>query len=384
MRSGALVLALAAALPAPDAGAKVAFTGYADINFVARRSSELGGTPSVLADLGVSPRRTVTRGFEAEAVGIFAATKLAEPLSFLMDVTFRRIGFDAEETRLQYAFLEYAPSDDWTGRVGKITLPFGYYNERRFYPFQRYTATPPAFVNGVLGLPISDLGGSVSKRFSADAFQAELAVFVVNGYGSIPTSTASFRTPTSLGLVLTSNLTRQNNNEQMAYGARLALSEIAGRDLGAGLSYYRGEWDPGGRKPFQMYNAYALAGVGRLKVLAEALRMEVDDDPGFEQSVGARDWHTDGGFVEASLAAGRVFDRRLVHFFLGEYYETRGRGGGPRERLAAYALGTAVEVNPSLVIKLQYRHLDYVLPLFGRGDARVDQDDVRLAAAITF
>ena len=242
-KRGVAALAAVAAAAAP-AGAKVAFTGYGAFQFTPDANFRIYAPAALLAG---TPEGTVrARGFSTDSVGLFAATPVGTDADFLMDVSYRGLGATVRELRVQYAYLDAALP--WAGtrlQAGKVTLPFGYFNTRCFYPFQRVTLTPPLFQSAILGLPIADTGGIVSYHADVDDLGFAFRFYGVNGYGSVPTSTASFRNPTLPGgLAISNNLGSSNNNRDVAVGGQAAMSGIGGWEYG--VSYYRGAWDRSG------------------------------------------------------------------------------------------------------------------------------------------
>ncbi|MDE2237696.1 MAG: hypothetical protein KGK30_07390, partial [Elusimicrobia bacterium] len=144
--------------------AKVVFTGYGDMQAAAQGRFMIGGPPSVLNSFGIGPGDVEARGAKINSLGLFATSDISDNARVLIDLTFKDIGATTKTTVIQYGYLEY---DDFGGeaQVGKITLPFNYYNQNRFYPFQRPSINPPLFQSAILGLPISDIGATVNKTF---------------------------------------------------------------------------------------------------------------------------------------------------------------------------------------------------------------------------
>src|SRR5688572_16838865 len=160
LRTGLILAGLA--LGGQSVQAKVIFTGYADFRTAPQSTSRISGPDSVLASFGINNRRSESRTFSMDSLGIFASAAVAENADFLVDFTYKKIGATAGETRIQYAYLDYHPALLQL-KAGRITLPIGLYNENYFYPFQRYSVTPPLFQSAILGLPIADHGVLVAK-----------------------------------------------------------------------------------------------------------------------------------------------------------------------------------------------------------------------------
>ncbi|MBI3299171.1 MAG: hypothetical protein HYZ75_13465 [Elusimicrobia bacterium] len=385
LRTAALLVA--ALLKAAAGEAKIVFTGYGNFQMTAHQSTRIHGDAPALAAFKLTETSAKARGFALDSVGLFATTNLKENLDFLVDFTYRKIGSTTGETRIQYAFLEHTPRPDWRYRIGKITLPFGYYNQKRFYSFQRVELSAPIFQSAILGLPISDVGATLQKRFESKAGRVEADVYAVNGYGATPADSKKFRSATLPGAIsLASNLVPSNNNENIALGGRLGLARIAGRDLEAGGSYYGGAWEGGGTsKLFQMANGHVHAGVGGLDFLAEYLHLDVLADPGFAAAVGDSHWTTDGYFMTASYPLWQVRGMPLIPFVSSEGYVTRGvHGGGGQERLQGYRAGLCLLPLENIRVKLEYGYLKYVLPLVGLGDLKLDSHSALLAMTLAF
>lgn len=349
---------LAAASPAAS---KVSFTGYGNFLFTADANLRIFAPASLLAG---SPEGTFrARGFSTDALGLFAATPVGEEADFLMDVSYRGIGRTVRELRVQYAYLDTALP--WAGmrlQVGKVTLPLGYYNTRRFYPFQRVELSAPIFQSGILGLPIADAGGGLSYQGEAADLGFDVRLFGVNGYGSVPTSTASFRN-SSLpgGLAVSNNLGSGNNNRDVAVGGQVALSRSGGWETG--LSYYRGAWDRSGERLFQLFGTHVHWTPGKFDVLLEGLHLKADGDEGMRQAFGRDDWETDGGFLSVSRPVGTVYAVPLSLYGRGELYDSSARDGtGGHEVLRSAAAGFSARVSDWVTWKGEYLWLDYRMP----------------------
>ncbi|MBI3298847.1 MAG: hypothetical protein HYZ75_11825 [Elusimicrobia bacterium] len=351
-------LALASAAPA---AAKIVFTGYGAFNFTTDGAFRVHGPPAVIGTLPEGTTRL--RGFSTDAVGLFAATKAGEDSEFLVDLNFRNVGAAVGETRIQYAYLDTALPWDMRLQAGKITLPIGYYNTRFFYPFQRVSISGPVFQSGILGLPIADVGAVVSRHFEEGDWGVDLRVYGVNGYGSTPNSTATFRSPSAPGgLTVSRNLGAGNNNRDLAVGGQAA---IGARGLGeAGMSYYRGAWDKSGERVLQILGAHVLFTPARLNILAEYLHLDVDADQGMAASLGGNgDWHTDGLFIDVSHPLGAPRGMPLTGFARGEIYDSSSdSGGGGHESLRSLSTGAALRVNDSITWKAECLWLEYRVP----------------------
>lgn len=375
--------ALAAGAPA---GAKVVFTGYGDLRAVPASQAKIGGEPAALAFFGLTDRKIDAHNFQVASVGLFASTTFGEKFSFDADLTYRNLRFTATDIRTQYAFLEYEHSETLRFRAGKITLPFGYYNEHHFYPFQRESISNPIFQGGILGLPIADIGADVRKTFVTDAFRLNLALYGVNGYGNVTGAAGSLRQPSALGLVLANSLTATNNNEEISFGGQIELEEILGRHLRAGISAYTGPWDPNGRNNFTMANAHIGYEVGRLRLEAEGLWMEANGDQGFHQALGVTDWRTTGFFVEGTYHL-MDFREMPVHVF-GRFEQTRTEpdagGSIAREYLRGINAGASLRVNENLTLKGEVADIDYDIPVRSSGILILDARSATIGAAVSF
>lgn len=383
-----LPLAAAALLAlAVPVRAKVVFTGYGDLRYDAGTRFTIAGPPATLTRVGTSGQTATARGFGADALGLFASTQLQENLQFLMDVTFRSIGSTVGQLSLQYAYLDWTPDPDSEVEAGRITLPFGYFNQNRFYGFQRYELSAPVFQSSILGLPIADWGVSGRRVLHLRPFDVEAAAYVVNGYGAAQTQPTVLRSVAVPGaLSLTSNLRASDSNQKPAVGARLSLQKIAGLPVETGLSYYRGEWDTSGLEPMYMLDYHLHAAYAGLDLLFEALHLGVRGDTGFAQSLGSPNWSTDGGFATLSYDRLKVSGRTLAPYARFENYRSRpDNGDSPREILRGVAAGAALKLIPQLTLKAEYLRLAYMLPDVATGGSlSLTADAVDLAGVFTF
>lgn len=372
---------------APPAEARVAFTGYGDLRFNAGTRARLYGDAAALTALGISDTRLEARGFQAEAVGLFAATELKEDLQFLMDVTYRDVGAEVGRVQVQYAYLDYVPREGTTLRGGKLTLPLGYYNENRFYGFRRYPVGAPFFQSGILGLPIADWGVTASHKVPLESLTVEMTAFSVNGYGHSGSAGDSFRRPTVPGaLAVSGNLRPSDNNHKQSFGGRLAFRELGGTDTETGFSYYRGEWNAAGTQPLQMMFAHVHAARWGFDVLWEALQLDVKGDQGFAAAVGSPDWRTRGHAATVSYEAAKLWGKTVAPYLQAEDYGTRASGGGSaEEKLRAASAGAALLVLDNLRLKAEYQRLYYRLPFAALGSSvRIDAHLFNLAAVMTY
>lgn len=381
VRGGLALAALTAALAAP-AAAKVVFTGYGSFLFTPDGALRVYGPPAVIGSLPEGTSRL--RGFSAEAVGLFAATKVGEDSEFIMDVNYRGLGASVGEMRIQYAYLETALPWDLRLQAGKVTIPFGYFNTRRFYPFQRVELSPPTFQAGILGLPIADIGAVLTRRFEAGDWGADLRLFGVNGYGSVPGSTATFRNPsTPGGLAFSRNLGAGNNNRDLATGGQAALTRAG---LGeAGVSYYHGAWDQSGERLLQMVGLHTHLTPGRFDILAEALHLDVEADQGMLKAFGSADWDTDGVFLTVSHPLGGLRGAPLTGYGRGEAYSSGSTSGGSgREGLRTLAAGAMLQANQAIRWKAEFLWLDYRVPFVSAKTLVLQGHVVSLGLVVTF
>lgn len=381
-RRAAAAAALAAAAAAP-AAAKVSFTGYGSFGFAADANLRVYAAPALLAG---TPEGTLrARGFSTDAVGLFAATPVAEDADFLMDVSYRSYGGQTvRDLRVQYAYLDAGLGHGLRLQAGKVTLPFGYFNSRRFYPFQRVELSAPLFQSSILGLPIADTGGVLAWRGEAEGLALDLRFFGVNGYGSVPTSTGSFRTAAVPGgLSVANNLGPGNNNRDVAVGGQAALSVEGGWETG--LSCYRGAWDRSGERMFRMLGAHVHGAPWGFDVLAEFLRLEARGDEGMERAFGSRDWDLDGGFLAVSRPAGALAGRPLTLYGRGELYRgaaSDGRDG--HEQLRSAAAGASLAFNERVTWKGEWLWLDYTVPSASSKSLRLIGYVTQFALVVTF
>jgi hypothetical protein len=391
-----LLTALAVAGMAREAAAKVVFTGYADFRATPQADSKVVASDASLLTVTPNPvdRRSESRTFLMDSIGLFATTTFDEHTDFLMDVTYRNLTNNTAETRLQYAYLHHHPH--WGElKAGRVTLPIGLYNETRFYPFQRYAITPPAFQSAVLGLPIVDQGLVGIKEFGTGKWVLHTAAYVVNGYAASSASTSTFRpgASTTGGLVIANNLRSSNNNSAFAYGGNLGLyvsDDFPGR-IKLGASSYNGAWDPTGKKDFSILNGYLALDAGRLNLLAEWIRTDVEEDAGVRRLFNSMDWMSEGAFLEASFALVKEKERELVLFAGTEETMIRGKDAGAsgRERFVYHKAGVAWRLNPFVLLKSELTHLDYRLPTHDAGGALLDgilltRRGIQFSATLTY
>jgi hypothetical protein len=378
-------LLLAALLLGPPAAAardKLQFTGYSSVLAIPYGHYEGGPVLAFPRD----NEHFVNPGARLDAVGLFAATEVGEDASFLVDLSFRGIGATDAEARLQYAYLDARlPWGGLRAQAGKIKLPFNYYSANRFYPFQRAGLAPPFAISNALGLPIADAGAALSRCFEVgEAWKADLTLYGVNGYGHVPGSTDSLRSPAAPGgLGLHQNLGASNNNKDIAVGGQASLGyEKAGE---AGLSYYRGAWDPEGRRLLQLAGAHLLLTPGRLDLLVEYLYLHARGDRGMELSFGSQDWRTHGVFAIASHPVAKVEQVPLIAHARGENYHSGRVGGGPgHEVLRSAAGGLTALVSDRVTLKTEYYWVRYALPVLGRAGISVEGRSLQAAVIVTF
>lgn len=375
-----------AAFPAA-AAAKVTFTGYGDLRYNAGANITLEGPTATLSKLGVAPEHASSRGFNANAIGLFATTQIQEDLQFLSDITFRSIGNTVGQLQVQYAYLDWTPRSDSRVRAGRVTLPFGFFNENRFYAFQRYQVTAPVFQSAILGLPIADWGVTGAQTFHLSKANLEAVAYVVNGYGNATAQKAQLRSASIPGgISLSNNLAATDNNHKPALGGRLSLRDIGGKNLDTGVSYYWGDWDASGLEPMYMVDAHLHAAAAGFDLLFEALHIGVRGDHGFSQSIGSTDWSTDGGFATLSYDRINVAGAQLAPYVQYESYRSRpNNGDATREILEAGTVGAALKLSPQLMLKAEYLHLGYLLPdVATGGSTSLRADQTQLAAVVTF
>lgn len=378
-----LALCLCAWGAALPASGKVLFTGYGNFLFTADANLRLYAPPALLAG---GPDGTFrARGFSAESVGLFAATPVGDKSDFLMDLSYRAIGSTVKEIRIQYAYFDTAlPWEGTRLQAGKVTLPLGYYNTRRFYPFQRTELSAPIFQSGILGLPMADVGGVLSYHGEASDLGLDVRFFGVNGYGSVPTSTGAFRAagpPGGLGIA--NNLGSGNNNRDVAVGGQVALSR--GKSWEYGVSYYRGAWDRSAERLFQLTGSHVHWAPRDFDVLVEYVHLAVGGDEGMRAAYGRDDWTLDGAQASVSGPAGSAFGRPLRAFGRGELYDGGANDGtGGHELLRSAAAGLALKASDLVTWKGEYLWLDYRIPQANAKGIVIMGYIAQLALVVTF
>lgn len=379
------VLMLAAC--AAPAAAKVVFTGYGDFQFTPLGRFRIDGPPAILSGFGLGSGVLETRGNTINALGLFATTALNEKAKLQMDVTYKGIASTVKTLTVQYAYVEYADFGG-TARLGKITIPFNYYNEKKFYPFQHASITAPNFQSSILGLPIADVGAAVSRPFDVGAgFTLKADLYGVNGYGPTPGSTTTFRNGgvPSNALTIANNVGSSDANHDVAFGARLELSHSSLPNSSAGVSYYHDRWDPQGQKLFQMGGAHLHLAAGGFDWLSEALMLNAKGDAGMVQTFGSPDWRTDGFFSELDYLKLMAWDKAVTPWVRYEDYLSHAvGGGGGKERLTNIAGGVSVALTEGVLAKFQATDLYYRLPYQGQGDLKIDGYSFATALTVTF
>ena len=365
------------------ASAKVVFTGYGDFQAAAQSHFRILGPDNVLSSLGAGQGEIEGRGATIDSLGLFATTQMTDATRLAMDVTYRDIGNNTKTLRVQYAYIEHQAYGGQV-RAGKILLPFGYYNENRFYPFQRPSISAPFFQSSILGLPISDIGASANKTFELGDATLRADVYGVNGFGPVPGSSQTFRNASVAGgLVLANNVTSVDTNHRVALGGRL---ELGGKNLGdsvVGVSYYRDQWRPDGGGLFQMAGAHVHAAARGFDLLVEYLMLIANGDLGMVANFGSRDWRTNGAFATLEYDRWSVLEHRVTPWVRCEEYLTHGGGGG-REAARELAGGFSVQANEYVAIKLEADDLYYRLPYQDKGDVKLIGYEINSGLAVTF
>lgn len=380
----AAILSLAV-LTGPPARAKVVFTGYGDFQATAHSRFKIDGPASVLSSFNLGPGHLESRGAAIDALGLFATTSLSDDTRVLIDVTYRDIGATARTIRIQYAYLEHSAYGAQF-RLGKITLPFNWFNQNRFYGFQRASITGPVFQSGILGLPMSDIGATAQKTIELGELALTADLYAVNGYGAVPGSTASFRNAgVPGGLTIANNIGSRDGNHRIALGGRLDVAPRALAETSAGVSYYRGEWGTGDARLLQMAGAHVRASWAGFEFLSEYLYMRARADEGMLANFGSKNWRTDGFFVKTDYTKLTVFQKPLTVWARFEDYFTHGEDPGRgREALWGAAGGAAVRVKDGILVKAEASRLHYKLPYQGLGDLKFSGYSLLLGMTVTF
>jgi len=387
MAKSAAAAVVLAALCASTAAAKVVFTGYGDFIVTPQGEFRIDGPSPVLSRFGTVPQNITTRSSTINSLGLFATTSINDQTRLQMDVTYKNIGATVKTLTIQYGFIEYS---DWgaTGRLGKITLPFGWYNQNRFYPFQHASITAPTFTSAIIGLPIADIGATVGRPFDVGGGVTLTAdVYGVNGFATSPNSTTTFRDTgfLSSSLSIANNIGSSDNNHDVAFGARLDLAQADFPNSSVGASYYHDRWDPSGNNLFQMGNAYLHATFGGFDSLTEYLLLNAKNDPGALSNFGSPNWRTDGFFTELNYMKLVVAKHQVTPWVRYEDYLNHAvEGGGGKERLTEFAGGVAVALTDGVTAKFQGSDLYYRLPFQGQGDVKIQGYNFALAVTVTF
>ncbi len=386
-----ITVSAALALCAPaQVSAKVIFTGYADLRFVPYGETVLSVAPALQTAFKIPENRVKDRGFTLDSIGFFASTYFNDQLGFSTDITYRQIGYKTNEIRLQYAYLFYDHPSRFSVHAGKITLPFGYYNQHYFYPFQRKSVSPPVFQSAILGLPIGDAGVKFVQKLGAEPFGVELSAYAINGYGSSDAAGTSFRP--GLGatnaLVVANNLNATNDNGDLAYGENITFKLFRNESVKLGSNLYYGPWSKDGQRDLLMVTGYGAAELGRFDFLAEYLYTKTENDNGVIGFYGIPDWESNGFFVESSYLLYKN-EQKTLHAFAGaEYTQAEGnRGGSGKEILRNYKAGAAFKLNDFVTLKTELSRLEYAIPIQLGGSAQnlsIDRNGIALNLVVTY
>lgn len=383
----AVLLATTLACAGTRAEARVVFTGYGDLRHTSTARVKVSGSPATLKSLGLSAGALEARSFSADAIGLFATTQVKDDLQFQFDLDFRSIGNDVGRVAMPYAYLDWTPRPGTALQGGKLLLPFGYYNESRFYAFQRHTVVPPVFQSAILGLPMADWGVAAKQRLEGRALNAEAAAYVVNGYGNSATNRTGMRLASVPGgLSLAGNVRASDNNHKPSVGARLRLMDLAGLPVETGASWYWGAWDSSGLEPMALAGAHLRARLWGVDLLLEGLHLAVRGDQGFARSIGSPNWSTLGGFGVASYEGFSLGGKPVVPYLQAETYRTRPNdGGAARETVRSLSTGASVGLAENLRVKAEYFHLSYELPdAATSGSLRLDVDGAVVSVVVTY
>lgn len=373
------------ALAAAAAEAKVVFTGYGDFQFDASSRYDLSGSPSTLNSLGTGPGDIEARGFNVNSLGLFASSDLSDNVRALINLTFSNIGSTTKTTSIQYGYVEYSAYGG-EAQAGKIILPFNYYNQNRFYPFQRASISAPVFQSAILGLPIADIGATAGRTFDVDdVADFRVDVYAVNGYSSLNGSSTTFRSPGVLGgLSIANNITGQDANHRITFGGRAEAGPNKALDeTSVGVSYYRDEWGPQGQQLFQMIGSHVHASYAGFDFLAEYLQLDVTGDQGMLANFGSKNWRTDGFFMELDYKKLSAWKKPVTPWVRFEDDRSRGTGGGD-EALWEDAGGISIGITNGLTAKFEADRLYYRLPYQGLSDLTLRGYSFLTGLTVTF
>lgn len=380
------------------AAALVTFTGYADLEY------DPWAQVTLNSNIPAFNETLLARSFSGAGIGLFADTDITDDLKFRMDVIYNDVGYQVGQLQLPYAYLDYTPLPDTEFKGGRVVLPFGYYNENYFYPFQRYAINPPIFESAIFGLPFSDWGAVAQHSWKLPPFTAEATAYTVNGIGSLPTSDCAgltgsslaacnsgnflrFASPSSLGsITLVQNSGATASNDSPAWGGRLRLIGIGGTPLETGFSYYYHQWNAEGTEPLQLADAHVHYQTDKFDFLWEGLDMNVRGDQGFLEDIGSPNYETLGFLAMSSYQVGSIGNIPVILWGQGEDYRTQGLGAGDsQEKLSSLSGGVDFQVADHVRLKTQYIHFFYRLPLLDQtANVRLTEDVTTAAVVITF
>ena len=346
-----LVLAVVALLarPAWAVERNVAGSLQLDYHLSPERSAPVGSGPTF-------------RGFTTEA-----AVKLSADISNQLSVNVKVcLGCHGLETDM--AALDYRFADELSVRVGRFSPSFGAFNLRHDPANHRLSDKPLAYDMGrmlrlrdwnlgVLPSPFPDNGVEASgTHWFGSTVQLDYAAHLVSGFKG-----ASGGTDIDWVQSRTGSLYYVDNNDQPAYGGRLALTHRFSQngDVTAGTSFMRGAFDPGAKL------AYTIAGADvslrikrtnlRIEYLVRRQDLDVSDPKRYRYEIpasGGDHFLKHGGYAELEVPVTGSLD--LIGRFDALYRSGNVLVDSPllaRSGIFRYTLGTAYSLQRGLRLK---------------------------------
>ena len=324
---------------------------------------------SLQLDYHLSPERSTPvgsgptfRGFTTEAA-LKLTAEISEQASVNLKICIGCHGFETDMVHLDYRF-----ADELNVRVGRFSPSFGAFNLRHDPANHRLSDKPLVYDMGrmlrvrdwnlgVLPSPFPDNGVEASgTHWFGSKTQLDYAAHLVSGFkGSTAGADLDFVQSRSGSLYYV------DNNDQPAYGGRLALTERFSQngDVTLGTSLMRGAFDPGAKLMYTITGADLTLRIDRTNLRIEYLMrrqdLDVSDPTRYRYEVPAKGGDSfvkHGGYAELELPVTASLD--LVGRFDALFRSGNVLVDSPlqaRSGIFRYTLGTAYSLRRGLRLK---------------------------------
>jgi opacity protein-like surface antigen len=357
---------------------KIVFTGYSDVIFKYETITRKNLNP---ATLSFQTKRETNSTFYMNRVGLFATTNVTEDLLFKTDITFKRIGGIVDKLALQYAHIDYK-LNDCVFSIGKITIPFNYYNQNKFYPFNRKEITLPLLYQ-TIGLPLSDLGVNCNYSFLIrDEFPISIDLFIVNGAGNNREKSDTVFLDFDNPLVEETNYHYEDNNTKKAIGTKIGMS--VSDYISFGLSGYFNKWDPEGEKNSNLFGSFFILKKDAFSILAEYSFVDLEGDAGYGSVIG----NSENDYLIKSYSSYLDYDfylkngKKIGLFINYDFIE----GGKSDKKLEVwqYCCGLKYNLKSNFYLKTEYAYYKAKIKNANILFHKYVSDSFNLAAGLTF